>query len=559
MRASGWSLAVSSDQKTFTATPPDSTAAHVIARQFEFSPEKLRAGTVVCHPDGTCMFLMKGSPEMIVSLVNQKSVPVSIEEDISELTKEGYRVLALAYRPCSESADWLVKNASQDQLEAREPLQFLGLVYFSNKLKTDTYPLTIQSLRDANVRVNMITGDHFHTAIAISRECNILSKKSSLYVVHCDESSAKTKGEVQIINVENDMQENEMTLQQLVDLYYSCRNGNTESHVELVVTGAGLRCLQTSHAAMLEPLARITSVFARMKPSDKKTIVQLLRLPDSRSADKQDSHVIFCGDGANDMEALSAATVGVSLCDTSTTVAAAIVSTSQTPLAVVDVLKEGRCSLITAYVLVEYNIMYAIIQLFMTCYLNNVGLVFGDYMYLVQDLFFSLLLGLAIADTGPADQLHVRLPPKSLFSTGLMVKLALQLGIFPAIQAITLEILYAQKWFTKFETDDPLNESWAHEGAVLNIIALAQLMIGSVVVTIGHPFRQAWYTNWKHIGLMLLQTGYIFYLLFGLTNEFMVGIDNKHIPNNFAGILLALIALNVVVSAAATKAADLLF
>ena len=80
---------------------------------------------------------------------------------------------------------------------------------------------------------------------------------------------------------------------------------------------------------------------------------------------------------------LEAADVGVSLCDTATTVAASIVSTDQSPYAVVEVLKEGRCSLVTAYVLICFNIMYAIIQLMMTCFLNNLGLKMGDYSYLV--------------------------------------------------------------------------------------------------------------------------------------------------------------------------------
>jgi cation-transporting ATPase 13A3/4/5 len=246
-------------------------------------------------------------------------------------------------------------------------------------------------------------------------------------------------------------------------------------------------------------------------------------------------------------------------------VAAAIVSTSQSPLAVVDVLKEGRCSLVTAYMLVSFNIMYAIIQLFMTCYLNNLGLIFGDYMYLIQDLFYSLFLGLAISNTPPSDTLAVKLPPQSLFSRGLMVKLFLQLGIFPAFQAITLSILYSRAWFTHFKVGDDdaafetLTESYAWEGAALNIIALSQLMIASVVVTIGEPYRKPWYTNKTHLACLLVHTAWIMYLLFGEDNEFMVGIDNKVVPHSFSGILIGIIAANVAVSAIATKIADFFF
>jgi magnesium-transporting ATPase (P-type) len=114
-------------------------------------------------------------------------------------------------------------------------------------------------------------------------------------------------------------------------------------------------------------------------------------------ADSDVLQVLFCGDGANDMSALRAATVGVSLCDAETSVAAPVTSRLATPSAVVDVIQYGRCSLITAYVLVLFNIMYGVIQLNMCCKLYVYGLVAGNYMYLIQDMFFTLVLGIVMS------------------------------------------------------------------------------------------------------------------------------------------------------------------
>lgn len=47
----------------------------------------------------------------------------------------------------------------------------------------------------------------------------------------------------------------------------------------------------------------------------------------------------------------------------------------------------------TAYVLIMFNIMYATIQLFMACAIYSYSLQVGTYMYLVQDLFYTLELG----------------------------------------------------------------------------------------------------------------------------------------------------------------------
>lgn len=562
LNASGWTLSISSTGKHFEVTPPtgqpNSGKSYKICRHFEFSPEKLRAGTVLLRPDGEPIFLVKGSPEMIINLSNPSTVPSNVETDIVNFTKKGFRVLAVAYRRCTESEEWLTKTANQDDLEKN--LTFLGLIYFSNKLKNDTYPRTVQSLKDANIMVAMITGDHFQTAIAISTECRILKENRIMYVIHDPDPFNETPHPPLILNGDTDETLN-MTFETLIEKYYQTNDPNNQTSelpVQIVMTGVGLNALRNHSPHLIEPLSRITNTFARMKPADKKAIVLSLQEPNSRTGRKE-NQVIYCGDGANDMEALTAATVGVSLCDTATTVAAAIVSTRQTPLAVVEVLKEGRCSLVTAYVLVCFNIMYAIIQLFMTCYLNNMGLVFGDNMYIVQDLFYSLFLGLCISDLAPDETLSVKLPPNTLFCTGLMLKLFLQLGIFPAIQAITLEILKTQDWYTPFETDDPLNESWATEGAVLNIIALSQLMIAAVVVTIGKPFRKPWYTSRNLLIVLSLHTAYILYLMFGLTNAFMRGVSNKHVPRRFAGILMAIIALNILVSGLATKLADLFF
>jgi magnesium-transporting ATPase (P-type) len=76
------------------------------------------------------------------------------------LAKQGFRVLALAYRVCSEPVSTLMA-ASQTDLESSAPITFLGLVYFSNKLKPDTFPATIQGLQSANIHVNMITGNFY--------------------------------------------------------------------------------------------------------------------------------------------------------------------------------------------------------------------------------------------------------------------------------------------------------------------------------------------------------------------------------------------------------------
>lgn len=538
LRASGW--LISQDKTSTNLIISKEGKSNIIIKQFEYTPDKLRSGVILKRFDDN-IYLVKGSPETIASLSVKDSIPFSLNEDIDKLTKQGYRVLAFGYSLLENKSLNELLSVEQEQLETS--IVFLGLVYFSNKLKVDTYPITIQELKDANIQVKMITGDHMNTAIAIASECNILSKNRIIYLIDVK----STISNIPVIkDYETGIIVKDLDFEKLIKKYY--HNVDKDIKIEIVMSGAGLKSLQLQESdSIIEELTKIASVFARTKPMDKKLVVNLL---------KKNDHILFCGDGANDMEALSAATVGVSLCDTATTVAASVISTKQTPYATVELLKEGRCSLITAYILVMFNIMYAIIQLFMTCYLNGIGLVFGDYLYLVQDLFFSLVLGLTISNTGPYNKLDVKLPPITLFNKGLMIKLFLQLIIFPLVQYITLLILYSQDWFVPYKTDSPLTESYATESGVLNIIALSQLMIASVVVTIGKPFRMPWYSSKEHIIVLILQSCYVLWLIFGTNSSFMASLDNIPTPHSFGFVLILIIICNSIISGVATKFAD---
>jgi cation-transporting ATPase 13A3/4/5 len=260
--------------------------------------------------------------------------------------------------------------------------------------------------------------------------------------------------------------------------------------------------------------------------------------------------VLFCGDGANDMSALRAADVGVSLCDAETSVAAPITSKMQTPGSVIDVLLEGRCSLVSAYVLVIYMIYYGVIQLFMALELYSFGLIPSDYTYLIQDLFFSLVLGIAVALTERADELSWQLPPKRFLVWWLLFKLASQILTFVTFQILAIYLLTLQSWYVPYTpTDTPLVDSYAYESTVVANVALSQLMIGSVVATIGSPFRKAWYTNFWHILALFLQSIWVSYQIFQTGDEFATDwLSLEPLPFDFSLMLVGLIAGNVAVS-----------
>lgn len=98
---------------------------------------------------------------------------------LSDYTHRGYRVIACASKTL-HGINW-VKSQRLKREDVEKDLDFVGFIVFENKIKPGTAP-TVQSLRSANIRQVMCTGDNVLTAISVSRECGLVSKHSRIYV-----------------------------------------------------------------------------------------------------------------------------------------------------------------------------------------------------------------------------------------------------------------------------------------------------------------------------------------------------------------------------------------
>lgn len=127
-----------------------------IVRQFPFSSALQRMSVITKKlGDKDFMVYCKGSPEMIISLSTPQSVPSNFTSVLQEYTEEGYRVLALAYKPLSKMSYAKVQRVNREDVE--QGLILLGLVILENRLKPETTGI-IKELREANIRTIMVTG-----------------------------------------------------------------------------------------------------------------------------------------------------------------------------------------------------------------------------------------------------------------------------------------------------------------------------------------------------------------------------------------------------------------
>ena len=623
LQTTGWTLRQAADGSgrlnAYARTVPeasnivDLTKRYEVLKHFEFTPERLRACTLLKRPDSSIVYLMKGSPEMVMSLCEPASIPPGLNDTLLEIARRGLRVIAIAYRECSEGVTSLMQ-LTQDQVEQLPGLKFMGLLFLSNALKEDTVQ-AIDQLYTGKVHCNMITGDHVFTAIAVASECGLINRNRTfeqvddkVYIVDEQEGS----GDTIVIDSKTNQPAAGLSLAELLlytassyhqemsaaDKEFSAGNVENPVHLpsevishpasyQIAVTGKGLISVQRNYPeAVVRVLVRYARVFARTKPVDKKYIVNLLmQTPEyesldcltpgggfvpsqfngsTRTSDENCSslnvtgqselgeqfEVLFCGDGANDMTALRASSVGVSLCDAETSVAAPITSRKQSPASVLDVIKEGRCSLITAYVLIVYNILYGSQQLFMACVYYYYGMKTGLYTAFIQDVFFALVVSLAITLSKPYDTISIIHPPRRFLSAYFITKLVLILITFGVFQIVAQVILQAQDFYVPFvcTPSNVLDEWEGYEATVIQFIALAQLMSCAVISNIDKPFREPWYYNWILVVALIIQFALMLWGMFDTDNSFLINyLDIQPVPTYFAFVLFLLMFVQLLV------------
>ncbi len=124
-------------------------------------------------------FYSKGAPEEVLKRckwIEEHGEKKTLSEnehkkimDLStQLAKDAYRVLAVAYKPCGSS-----KDTSEDKLI------FLGLVGMIDPPRPEVR-LAIETCHNAHIGVIMITGDHAITARAIGEQIGLVDKKSTV-------------------------------------------------------------------------------------------------------------------------------------------------------------------------------------------------------------------------------------------------------------------------------------------------------------------------------------------------------------------------------------------
>lgn len=522
---------------TCTIAKPGSKAGKIpvegiiILHQFPFSStvQRMSVITQVIGESDLTVF-MKGAPEMVIHYCKPDTVPDNFYKQLDVYTKQGFRVIGLAYRSLQKEGLPLTPDLEREVVETN--LIFLGLLVLENRLKPETSPV-LKELSAANIRTVMVTGDNLQTAVTVGKNSGMIPDNSDIILLEACEPEKdlpasltwKSMAEEQVDWNPTKSKESKINL----DGGW-INNPTAHGNFHFVLTGRSYQVISQYFYHLLPKILLNGTIFARMMPKQKSNLIEELQ--------KLDYFVGMCGDGANDCGALKISHAGISLSELEASVASPFTSKIPNIQCVPMLIKEGRNTLVTTFSIFKFMTMFILVGLTCIAYLFWKQTLLGNYQYLLQDLAINITVALTLSLNGPAPKLAPYRPPGQLLSPPLLLSIGMHFIFSVIVQTTAFFLLLQQPWYNEtdvFSACLPLNHSmenvtirehrFAENFITTTMFPITgfNLIILEFVFSKGRPFRQRLYTNYLLTLLMIVQvTVYVFVLFADIEDMYTV-------------------------------------
>ncbi|CAL9123208.1 unnamed protein product [Musa textilis] len=285
----------------------------------EFDSDRKRMSAVICCPDNSVKLFVKGADSAMFSILDRSfdlEIVRATEMHLHAYSSLGLRTLVIGMRDLSsrEFENWKAcHNTASTSLSGREDLlgdtaiqvesdlRILGATGIEDKLQQGV-PEAIESLREAGIRVWVLTGDKQETAISIGYSCKLISGNMSQIIInsHSKESCKQSL-------------EDAITMCEKLTISRTQTDGGSTGSatvpVALIIDGPTLvHILETELEDGLYRVATSCDVVlcCRVAPLQKAGIVALIK---KRTNDM----TLSIGDGANDVSIIQMADVGIGI------------------------------------------------------------------------------------------------------------------------------------------------------------------------------------------------------------------------------------------------------
>jgi len=276
--------------------PAGQEEAYDILANFPFSSESKRMGILVRHKStGRIIFFLKGADVAICPKVKEVYRYLLLDE-CEGLARTGLRTMCFAQRyvPEEEYKSWKkiwdeahisLKNREEKMRKAADLLEveldFLGITGVEDRL-ADDINVTLESLRNAGIKIWMLTGDKIETAKCVAISTGLKTVSQDIYEIK------EVKGDLELINKINEF--------------------SNKMNTVLLIDGSSLtKALENHQKLFFEAAVRAPAVVcARCLPTQKAIITEMVK--------KFSKLRVACiGDGGNDVGMIQSADVGIGI------------------------------------------------------------------------------------------------------------------------------------------------------------------------------------------------------------------------------------------------------
>uniref|UniRef100_A0A671NHG8 Phospholipid-transporting ATPase n=1 Tax=Sinocyclocheilus anshuiensis TaxID=1608454 RepID=A0A671NHG8_9TELE len=275
-------------------TPAGHILTYYILQIFPFTSESKRMGIIVREEaTGDITFYMKGADVAMASIVQYNDW---LEEECGNMAREGLRTLVVAKKSLTEEQyqdfesrynqaklsihDRALKVAAVVESLERE-MELLCLTGVEDQLQADVRP-TLELLRNAGIKIWMLTGDKLETATCIAKSSHLVSRNQDVHVFR----PVSNRGEAHL----------------------ELNSFRRKHDCALVISGDSLEvCLRYYEHEFVELACQCPAVVCcRCSPTQKAQIVRLLQ-------QHTDNRTCAIGDGGNDVSMIQAADCGIGI------------------------------------------------------------------------------------------------------------------------------------------------------------------------------------------------------------------------------------------------------
>ncbi|XP_055940656.1 probable phospholipid-transporting ATPase IIA isoform X1 [Argiope bruennichi] len=265
-----------------------------ILQIFPFTSETKRMGIIVKEESsGDIIFFMKGADVVMSSIVQYNDW---LDEECGNMAREGLRTLVVAKKVLTDEqyADFEARlNQAKVSIHDRtakvtaviesleRDMELLCLTGVEDKLQDNVRP-TLELLKNAGIRIWMLTGDKLETAISIAKSSRLVARNQQIHVF-------------QTVTSRN-------------EVHLELNNFRRKNDSVLIIRGDCLElCLKFYPSEFMELACQCPAVVCcRCSPTQKAEVVRLIQLETGKRA-------CAIGDGGNDVSMIQAADVGIGI------------------------------------------------------------------------------------------------------------------------------------------------------------------------------------------------------------------------------------------------------